>query len=497
MRKETAVGALALAGGATFLARRSGWLGGGKHSLVHHQSETEAGYRAAGTRILILGGGFGGVNAALELDRQIGSRPDTSMLLVERNNSMQFTPLLWTVANGTTNPNSVVLPVRSFQKRRTFHIVQATVERIDLENRTVHLAGADPRPYDKLIIALGSITSVPDLPGLRDRALIFRSPADAMQLRNRLVDAIEAAHRATDEATRREWLTFVVGGGGDTGVEVAATIHDYLTSALLKQYPWLSDQPVRVVIVSHTERLVSAHMEVTSEAVEQSVLRKDIEVMAGVDVTGVTERSVQTSKGEIPARTMFWAAGVSAPPVVRNIPGIDHAKNGSIVVDKYMRIPNHPEVYVIGDSAWGFDAETGEPLPALAQAAEQQGRAIARNVAIEVEGGEPQPYSFSPRGILILLGQHAGVSQLGPATLISKPPFFRLGTHEGREIGPLMLTGLPAWLLWHAYYLSHVPVWRNRIHVLTDWLLAGLIGRETSQLRLQPTDTPRRPVAVK
>src|SRR5579875_1086789 len=156
MRREIAAGALALAGGAAFGAVKAGWLGQRKHSPVHHQSETEAGYRGAGTRILVLGGGFGGVNAALELDKLIGSRPDTSMLLVERNNSMQFTPLLWTVANGTTNPNSVVLPVRSFQKRRSFHIVQATVERIDLDKREVHLVGADPRPYDKLIIALGS-----------------------------------------------------------------------------------------------------------------------------------------------------------------------------------------------------------------------------------------------------------------------------------------------------------------------------------------------------
>src|SRR5579859_1279693 len=188
-----------------------------------HKSESEEHYRNAGTRILILGGGFGGLSTALQLDQQLSFSDDVSVLVVDRNNDLLFTPLLWTVASGRANPNNVTVPIRDFQKGRRFHVLHAEIERIDLDRKIVYTS-ADERPYDILVIALGSHTIVPDLPGLRKYALPFHTPADALQLRNHLIDAIEAAHHTDDPEERQRWLTFVVGGAGDTGIELAATI---------------------------------------------------------------------------------------------------------------------------------------------------------------------------------------------------------------------------------------------------------------------------------
>ncbi len=336
-----------------------------------HESETEAAYRTAAHRVLILGGGFGGLATALELDRRIGGRADTSVLVVDRDNNLLFTPLLWTVADGRAGANNVTVPIRAFQRDRSFHVLHAEVHSIDLDRREVHTS-AGSRPYDVLIIALGSVTAVPDLPGLRERALQFATPSDAIELRNHLIDAIEAAHQTDNPAERQEWLTFVVGGGGDTGIELAATIHQYIFQGLLAEYPWLSDAPVRVIVVGRANRLVPMSNVHTSSAVERLLREDGVEVLTGASIDSVTDRAVMTSRGEIPARTLFWAAGISAPPVVRDLP-VEHARNGAIVVDSNLRVPDHPEVYVVGDSAWAFDADTGEPVPPTAQAAGHAG----------------------------------------------------------------------------------------------------------------------------
>ncbi len=420
--------------------------------------------------MLVLGGGFAGLETALTIDKEIGKASnagDVSVLVVDRNNDLLFTPLLWTVADGRASPNDVIVPLRSFQRGRQFHILHAEITGIDLDRRMVSTSAGD-RPFDYLVLALGSVTSVPDLPGLRTFGRRFHSPADAVDLRNTIIDAVEAAHQTADAEERRAWLTFVVGGGGDTGIELAATIHDYLTAGLLAQYPWLSDEPVRIVVVGRADRLIPMSDPRTSELVRRVLQREGIEILTGVTITGATAEVVHTSAGDIPARTLFWAAGISAPPLVQSLP-VEKARNGAVLVNEQLRIDTHPNVFVVGDAAWATDPETGGGVPPTAQAARHEGRYVGRTIAAELRGEPVRPFRFVTRGHLALLGNRTGVA----------------------EVKGLTFSGFPAWLLWHLYYLAAIPSWRNRIQLASDWLLSWATGRETGQLRLDGRTPPQ------
>ncbi len=458
MRNYVALGAVAVAG-AVIVGRLRRNFRIEKHQS-DHTSQTEASYRQAHNRILILGAGFGGLETALKLDQHLKGMDESSVLLVDRDNGMLFTPLLWTVANGRVSLNNIVIPIRSFQKGKQFHVLQAEVERIDLDRKEVHTS-ADSRPYDTLVIALGGHTVIPNLPGLREHARPFHKPADAAELRNHLIDAVESAHHAASPQERQEWLTFVVGGAGDTGIELAATMYDYISKGLFGEYPWLADASIRVIVVGRAERVLPMSTPRTSDLVRRTLEQEGIEVLTGVTIKGVTQTTVETSAGTIPAWTLFWAAGITAPDVIRQL-SVQHAPNGAVLVDDHLRIPEHPNEYVIGDSAWAYDPVTKAPVPATGQAARQQGIYVGQTIAMEYAGKPAPPYRYTMLGHLALLGSHTGVAQVGSMTF----------------------TGFPAWVFWHLVYLLRNPSWIKRIRLVTDWLLSSLLGRETGQLRL-------------
>ena len=466
MRRQLATGAAVL-GGAAFIRWALAKTSPGRDAKVPHARQSEQAYRAAEHRVLILGAGFGGLSTALELDRQLrrAGRKDVSTLVIDRDNSQVFTPLLWLVANGRANPSNVVVPIRAFQWGRSFHVLQAQVQGVDLEKREVTTT-AGARPFDTLVIALGSITAIPKLPGLDKYARVFRTATDALELRNHLIDAIETAHRTDDPAARQAWLTFVIGGGGDTGIELAATVHEYLHYGLFAEYPWLEDATPRVIVVGRADRLVPLSSEQTSAEVRRILETEGIEVLTGVAITGATADTVQTSQGDIPTHTFFWAAGIAAPAVVRDI-AVPHARNGAILVDERLRVHDDQNIYVVGDAAWATDA-ANNGIPPTAQAAEHEGAYIAQAIAAQLAGETPPPFEFKPRGHLALLGRGTGVAQ----------------------IGKYNITGFPAWFLWHGYYLTHIGTLRNRTRMIVDLVLSALTGRETGQLRIDPLESP-------
>jgi NADH dehydrogenase len=429
-----------------------------------HVSESEQAFLNAGTRVVILGAGFGGLAAALTLDHLLGGQRDVSVLVIDRDNSSLFTPLLWTVADGRADAADVVVPIREFQRGRRFHVLQAEVRGIDVERRQVQL-DVGVRPYDYLVIALGSVTQFPPLPGVVENARPFRTPADAISLRDQLIDAVEAAHRATSEDERRAWLTFVVVGGGDTGVELAGVIHSYLAAGLLAEYPWLANHgggpAFRVVLVGRAPRLLPMGLASDSDTIRRILEREGVEVLTNTSVEAVRPDAVVTSRGEIHAHTVFWAAGISPTPVLRDLP-VKHAKGGTIVVDDHLRLPGHPEVSVVGDAAWAFDTD-GRPVPPTAQASEYTGAYVGRAIAAMIRGqSETAAFRYAPLGHLALLG---------PGQALAR-------------VGPILLSGRLAWLAWHAYYLYRIPTWKRRIELLSSWIVAASFGREVAQLRV-------------
>ena len=463
--ERSAMRALALLGGALLaLAIITRRVFGGRA----HVSESAEAYRGARHRVLVLGGGFGGTTVARDLGTHFPNSHDVSILVVDRSTNMLFTPLLWTVADGRVNPNHVSVSLRGMQRNRPFHFLQADIQHIDVDRRVVTTSAGD-RPYDTLVIAMGSQTSLPDLPGLKQHARRFASPQDAMELRNHLIDAIEAAHRVTDPAERAEWLTFVVAGAGDTGVELAATIHEYITNGLLAAYPWLARERPRVVLIGRNERVVPMSEPSASDAIHDALLRQGVEIMTSTSVTSATDRTVTTDKGTIAARTLYWAAGISAVPVAHDV-DLEHARNGAIVVDDHLRAKNHPEIFVVGDSAWAFNANDGSSVPPTAQASESAGHYVANLIRRRIDGdlSPSKPYSFHSKGMLVVLGRDTAVAELG--------------SH--------IITGLPAWAMWHGYYVATIPSWRNRVRLIVDLLASGITGRETTQLLLNPRPVP-------
>ena len=453
--------AVLLGGTAAFMVSGSPY----RHKKRHaHVSQSTEDYDRSATRILVLGGGFGGVKTMLELDKRLHGRTALATLLVTRDTGELFVPLLWTLAEGRSAASHVTVPLRALQKGRSFHVLIAEVAAIDLDQATVRTS-AGTRPYDVLVIALGSVSAMPNIPGVREHAQTFRSPADALQLRNRIVSAVELAHNSTDPEEREALLTFVVVGGGDTGVELAATIDDFLRNVLAKQYPWLFNIPPRVAVVERMNRILPLASEAVASRVRNALERAGIALYTGAAIDKITDDAVYAGDTIIRTRNVFWAAGVNAPEVVRALP-VAHERNGAVIVDQHLRIPDYPNVYVIGDSAWANDGVTGHPVPALAQAAEHEARYVARAIAAELAQEPVPPFHFTKLGEMTLLGKGNAVA----------------------EIGPFVVSGKPAWLLWHLYYLSHIGSWRNRILLASDWLLAAALGAETGELRLANHD---------
>jgi len=408
-------------------------------------------------RILILGGGFGGLYTALELEKAMGRDSYLEVTLVNRENFFLFTPMLHEVAASDLDITHIVNPIRKvLQKIRFFH---GEVQSIDLPSRRVHVVHGPERhqheiDYEYLVIALGSTTNFYGLPGLKEKALTMKSLGDAIHLRNQLIDLLEEADFECAVGARKDLLTVVVAGGGFAGVETVAAVNDFLREAV-SFYPHLAKQLIRVVLVHPGAVILPELGEKLGLYAQEKLMKRGVEVRVNTTVTGVCDRGVELGDGTlINTKTLVWTAGTSASPVLETLPC--KKERGRVVVNEYMEVPGWPGVWAIGDCAVIPDHRTGKPYPPTAQHAMRQGKTLARNIEAALHGGTKKAFDFSTIGLLAAIGRRAGVANI-------------LGVN---------FSGFVAWFLWRAIYLSKLPRLEKKVRVALDWTLDLVFAKD-------------------
>lgn len=413
-------------------------------------------------RIVILGGGFGGLYTALELEKKLGRRSDLEVTLVNRDNFFLFTPMLHEVAASDLDPVDIVNPLRKLLRRVRFFA--GNVEAIDLTAKKVVVSHGDGRHehelrYDHLVLALGSVANFFNLPGVAELSLSMKSLNDAVALRSRLIDHLEEADFECCPAARETLLTFVVAGGGFAGVETVAAIHDFLHEAV-RFYPNLREGMIRVVLVEYASSILPELGPKLGTYAERKLSARGIEIRLKTAVASMSDTGVTLSDGTfIKTDTLIWTAGTAPNPLLASLAC---AKDkGKIVVEETMEAPGYPGVWVLGDCAAMRDPKSGKLYPPTAQHALRQGKVLARNLLAAIDGDVKRPFIFSTIGQLAAIGRRTGVANI-------------LGIN---------FSGFFAWWLWRTVYLSKLPRLEKKARVALGWSLDLFFSKDLVQLR--------------
>jgi NADH dehydrogenase len=403
-------------------------------------------------RVLVLGAGFAGLYTALRLEKRLGKEAPAEITLIDQNHFHLFTPLLHEAASGVIHPGLILTPIRRIVAKTGINFLRARVDAIDLDAQTVTLCCLQT-PYDILVIALGSVTNFYGLDSAREEALEIKYASDAEDLRCRVINRFEAATRESDPQRRGGLLTFAVVGGGCTGVETVAEVREFLMHLREEQYPGISPDEVRTVLVEAQDRVLPQMDRTLSRSALRRMQKMGIEAMLNTTVKEITGERLVFADGRdpLPAHTIIWAAGVKAPPVLEALP-LEKDRLGRIVVESDLSVPGMPNVYVLGDSAHARHPETREIYPPTAQVAYRQAPVAAANIAADLQGSSRQAFDFTYIGDLVSMGQWSGVAD----------PF------------GVKLRGTLAWAMWKFYYLLSLVGWQNRLRVAINWLLALL-----------------------
>jgi len=412
--------------------------------------------------VIIVGGGFGGLYAARRLERRL-PRHSARILLVTDVNFLLYTPLLPGAAAGSLEPRHVVVPLREELEWADLRLGRVTGA--DPALRQVHVHTVDDRDetlrYDQLIVALGSVSRVLPLPGLARHALGFKTLADAIALRNRVLLNLEIAESLPDDEARREYLTFVFVGAGYAGLEGIAELQDYVAD-VMDRYPRCRLAGARFILVEAQDRVMPEIPTSLAAFASRELRGRGMEIRTGTLLKEMDERSVTLSTGErIPARMLCWTAGVKPPPVVRQL-GLALDGHGRIDVDATMRVKGRENVWAIGDAAAVPDPAKHRraPSPPTAQHAIRQGRRVAENVAAVLRGGRPRPFRYRTLGVFVDMGQHKAV-----ATMLG-----------------VRLSGFPAWFAARTYHLVMMPGLARQVRLAFDWTGGLLFGRASAEL---------------
>jgi NADH dehydrogenase len=390
--------------------------------------------------VVVVGAGFGGLRAARAL-----RRAPVQVVLLDRNNYHLFQPLLYQVATAGLEPEQIAKPVRAIlrgQKNFDFRMVE--VSGVDFAQRRLETS-AGPIPYDYVVLAPGGETNFFGLETMERHGLGLKDIPDAVAIRNHVLTCFEQAMLETDAERRRAKLTFIVVGGGPTGVEMAGALSELIRLVLVKDYPRLNIKDVRILLLEATDKLLAAMPERLREAAGRTLWRKYIEVRFSATVADFDGERVRLKSGEvIPAHTVIWAAGVRATALSGRL-GLPAGRQGRIPVEPTLQVSGHPEVYIIGDAA--YREANGEPLPMVAPVAIQMGESVARNIVRTLRGKPLEPFRYHDQGTLATIGRNAAVARV-------------FGVNW---------SGFPAWVMWLVVHIIQLIGFRNKLFVLLNW----------------------------
>jgi NADH dehydrogenase len=405
--------------------------------------------------VFIVGGGFAGIAAAKAL-----AEAPVSVVLVDRRNHHVFQPLLYQVATASLSPADISAPIRSVLRgQKNCEVVLAEISGVDVANRRLFTANGHVT-YDYLILAAGATHAyfgrdewAPIAPGLK-------SIEDATELRRRILLAFESAEHEGSDEDRRAVLTFGIVGAGPTGVELAGAIKEIAGQTIPEDYQHIDTRTTRVVLFEGGPRVLPTFAPISSERARRALERMGVEVRLNSMVTNVTRQGIHIGDEFIPVRNVFWAAGVKASSLGRSL-GVPVDRAGRVIVGPDLTIPGHPEVFVAGDLAAATSADTGQPVPGVAQGGIQMGKYAGETIAQDVRGRRPRrPFVYRDKGSMAVIGKAKAVA----------------------EIGRLKFGGFLAWLVWGGIHIAFLIGFRNRVQVLISWFWNWLLNARDARL---------------
>jgi NADH dehydrogenase len=392
--------------------------------------------------VVILGGGFGGLLAA----KALRGRDDVRVTLLDRRNHHLFQPLLYQVATATLSPGDIAAPIRWVLRRaRNVRVLLGDATRIDVANKWVVLADGGAVSYDYLIVATGASHAYFGHPEWEQYAPGLKTLEDGLEIRRRVLLAFERAEREEDPAKQQELLTFVLVGGGPTGVELAGTLAEIARHTLRKEFRRMDPGRARIILVEAGPTILSTFPEKLRDAARRSLQRLAVDVRENTRVTAIDARGVMLGADRLDAGTVLWTAGVAASPLVATL-GAPLDRAGRAIVEPDLSIPGHPEVFVVGDAA-AFLHQGGHPLPGVAQTAMQQGRHAARMIERTIDGQPRETFVYHDKGNMAIVGRGAAIA----------------------DLNWISFSGVIAWFAWLFLHIFMLIGFRNRLLVLIEW----------------------------
>lgn len=405
--------------------------------------------------IVILGGGFGGINTYLSLPSSVKKK--CKITIIDKQNHFLFTPLLPEVAGSSLKSHNIALPIKDALGASS-NFIQDEVISVDLKKKTILLSEEGAIEYDYMVSALGANTFFFGTPGADKYARVFKSLQDAIDLKNRCIDLFQRASELSDKKEQKKLLTFMVIGGGPTGVEVATEIAELIHETLFKKYKNIDRKDISIMLVNGGDRVLQMFDTKLSDYAEKSLKKEHVTVLKNTRVTEIKEFSAITKDGtEIPAHTILWTAGVSAIDLNCTC-GTFEKERGRIRVHKDLRVVGDDDTFVLGDMAL-YPTEDNRGLPMTAQVARQQGQLVAKNISALLRGQSTNEFIYKEKGLLASLGSFNAIGQAGG----------------------MKFTGAFAWFMWRGVYLVLFNSWKKRFEIVGTWFKNFFVGKDINR----------------